>query len=620
MISSKDLQFALDSTDSVVVMTDKNGIIVYANKAFEKLYGYTLDEAIGKRTSILKSGYHDNDFYQDMWEVINSGNTWEGIFRNKTRNGTLIWEQAKISPIKNNEGDHTGFIAVKENITYKRNLEDQIQKEQFLLNELFSNAPIGIIISEPIYDKNKNSIIDVLIIKANPIASTIFSRLGLVGLRYSNLYPSFHKLIIKSGSFLKDKESFDFYLSETDRHLSFRTFPIEEKRFCSLFYDITEYKNTIRELIENRNKLDAIVNTNIVGIGVVNKNNEFVFVNSRFAELLGYSEDELLHLTNYDITESESVDITSKMISQLFNGEILNCSIEKKYIKKDKSVFWGSLYLSPIKNENGEIIEAAGLVADIDEKKKIEMQILKNEQMLKELNSTKDKLFSIIAHDIKNPFGVVLGFANLLSDRLSELSGNEIREYIDQILIAGENTYKLLEDLLTWGRSQLGKLNSKKEYISPYTIVSEVFSYYHQLIRNKKLIIKNGFSPQLCVYADYDMLKFIIRNLIHNAIKFTPENGIIECFEENNENSNFKTIVVKDSGIGISTEKQKELFNNESFLTTLGTNNEKGTGLGLSLVKEMIDKNNGTITIESGLGKGAIFRIELPAVSLDSNF
>ena len=736
MISNKDLLFALDSTENVVVMTDLEGKITYTNKAFVNTYGYTVEEAIGKNPSILKSGYHDDIFYQNMWQTLNMGDTWTGVFRNKAKDGTLIWEYAKISPIIS-DGVKTGYVAVKENITYKRNLEEQIQKEQFLMNELFNNAPIGITISEPIYQKDE--IIDFIYIKSNPVAGSIFNRLGLVGVKYSKVYNSMLEHLSFSDKLIKDKLTFELYLPEIDKYLSFRTFPIDQVRFCSMFFDITNYKNTIRALkesedrysslvedtpalicrfnkeglltyvnnqfsnsfikngedltgqsffnlfpakfisgmwdkieklstdvlmvdfeneveiqgdnrwqkwviralnseqqennsveyqavgmdftdlkkaenalIENRNKLNAIVNNDVVGVEVVNRDGQFVYVNSRFCNMTGYTADELMKLSSLEITEHDSRDLTSIMLSKIFEGEISDYSIEKKYMRKDGSIFWASLYLSPIRDNKGRVIEASGLVADINEKKLIEIKIVENEQKLKDLNATKDKLFSIIAHDIKNPFGVILGFSNLLSERLSDLSEDEIREFINQIVEAGENTYKLLEDLLTWGRSQLGKIEIKKEKIIPKDIVEEIFTYYSHLAHNKGLSLKNGLSPQLMFLADFDIVKFVLRNLIHNAIKFTPAGGTIECYEELTFKNDYKTIIVKDTGIGISKEKIKVLFDIDEFISTTGTSDEKGTGLGLSLAKEMIIKNGGQISVESEVHKGTSFRLELP--------
>jgi len=735
MISHADLLFALDSTDSVVVMTDLKGNITYVNHAFEVIYGYSKQEALGSRTSLLKSGYHTSEFYENLWSTIQNGETWEGIFRNKTRDNRLIWEQARISPIQNDKSEITGYIAVKENISYKKDLEAQIEQEQFLLNELFSNSPVGITICEPVF--NKGEIVDILILKANPIASSILNRLGLVGITFKKLFPSLEISSERMERMIVEKLSFESHLTDIDKYLSFRTFPLGDKRFCILYIDVTSYKLTIKALVEseerysmlvedspaligrfdlhghllyvnqnfaksfginprdinkhdfyyifpaeiqgqikrkvgflssrnpqlefeeeviiggkscwqkwiiralldseghifeyqsvgmdftdikeaqkalidNRNKLDAIFNNNIIGITVVNPQGYFKMVNSRMIELLGYSSDEFKRLRSIEITHPESTELSAIMMDKIFKNEIDQYSIEKQYVKKDGTSFWADLYVSPIRNAEGEIVEVAGLIADIDQKKHIEMKLIEDERKLKDLNATKDKLFSIIAHDIKNPFHAILGFATLLNERLDEFSQDEVKLFVSKILEASENTYKLLEDLLTWGRSQLGKLRLSPQIIYPYRIADEVLKHYHVLADSKRIELINNIPPELTLYADFDMVKFMLRNLVHNGIKFTGENGQIICFQKESPFGDKHIIAVKDTGIGIHPDKIEKLFDINSFLTTDGTADEKGTGLGLSLTLEMVALNGGMITVESEVGVGTTFNIILP--------
>jgi PAS domain S-box-containing protein len=737
MISYAELLFALDSTDNVVVMTDLQGKITYANHAFEVLYGYTRQEAIGQKPSLLKSGLHDDAFYKDMWETIQNGETWEGVFRNKTRDNRLIWEQARISPIKNDKGINTGYIAVKVNISYKKDLEAQIEQEQFLLNELFSNSPIGIIICDPIFNVD-NEITDVLVLKANPVASTILNRLGIVGMTFRKLLPSAGFDKERFNQMLSEKLNLEIFLNDVDKYLSFSTFPLDNNRFCSSFVDVTSYKLTIKALIEseerysmlvedspalicrfdingsliyqnqnfaqsfgidahrlkgmrfymifpeeirncirtsvnsltndhsqhefevevvingrhcwqkwiiralfdhegnifeyqavgmdfsdikeaqkalidNRNKLDAIFNNSVIGITVVNPLGYFKMVNSRMTQMFGYSADEFCQMRTIEITHPDSVELSGSMLDKIFKEEIDQYNIVKRYIRKDGSLFWADLYVSPIRNANGDIVEVAGLIADVNQKKEIEMQLIEDERKLKESNATKDKLFSIIAHDIKNPFHAILGFATLLNERLDEFSQDEVKLFVSKILEAGENTYKLLEDLLTWGRSQLGKLRLTPQEVHPAVVVEEIFMHYLVLAQSKKITLENNIPPDTVVYADFDMVKFIFRNLIHNGIKFTGENGMINCSVKKCHQSGCTMIAVTDTGIGIHSEKIDKLFDINSFLSTDGTASEKGTGLGLSLTYEMVGLNNGTIKVESKVGEGTTFSISLPS-------
>ncbi len=140
---------------------------------------------------------------------------------------------------------------------------------------------------------------------------------------------------------------------------------------------------------------------------------------------------------------------------------------------------------------------------------------------LKKLNNTKDKLFSVIAHDIRNPFNAILGFSTILDNNLESLTSAEIKEFISKIVEASEQTYKLLEDLLTWAKSQLGQLHTKKYLVDPGSIILECTSSLKSLAHNKNIKINISTSDRTTVYADREMIKFVLRNILHNAIKFS---------------------------------------------------------------------------------------------------
>jgi signal transduction histidine kinase len=198
-----------------------------------------------------------------------------------------------------------------------------------------------------------------------------------------------------------------------------------------------------------------------------------------------------------------------------------------------------------------------------------------------------------------------------LDNNLSSFSDNEIKDFISKIVEASEQTYKLLEDLLTWAKSQLGQLNAKPTTLKPIDIINECSSSLKSIANNKNIEIKTRIATSKKVFADNEMLKFVIRNLIHNGIKFSHPNSIIECLVDKLEGKRI-CIIIKDHGIGIKPEKQKILFNLDEFLSTSGTSLEKGTGLGLSLSKEMVEINNGTIEVKSTVNKGSEFIITLP--------
>ena len=233
-----------------------------------------------------------------------------------------------------------------------------------------------------------------------------------------------------------------------------------------------------------------------------------------------------------------------------------------------------------------------------------------SEQNLKELNATKDKFFSIIAHDLKNPFQALLGFSETLYNRHSELNKVEIKEYSKIIYESSQNLFNLLGNLLQWSKSQLGNIKYSPEKLFLSEILDETISLLLISAEKKNIKIFSTVPDDLIVFADKHIVSTVLRNLINNAIKFTHPNGEIKisCMLKNNE----AIITVSDNGKGIEPENISKLFKIDFSYSTKGTANEQGTGLGLILCKELIQQNNGEIWCESTLNQGSKFSFTIP--------
>jgi signal transduction histidine kinase len=254
----------------------------------------------------------------------------------------------------------------------------------------------------------------------------------------------------------------------------------------------------------------------------------------------------------------------------------------------------------------------AMLVVAIDDtsRKIAEIRIKESEKKLLEANAMKDRFFSIIAHDLKNPFNSIVGFSNLLNEAYDNFTDKQRKEFIQNICDVSENTFKLLQNLLEWSQTQTDNIIFNPQMLDIGKIIDENITLLNSGINNKKLHIKIDVPADTSVYADEDMVKVIFRNLLTNAIKFSHENGHITI----SANLNKEKILfsIQDEGVGISSEDLNKIFRIDQHLKTKGTNNEEGTGLGLILCKELVEKNNGSISVESKQGEGSIFSFTLP--------
>lgn len=243
--------------------------------------------------------------------------------------------------------------------------------------------------------------------------------------------------------------------------------------------------------------------------------------------------------------------------------------------------------------------------------KEAEIVRSKNEE-LAELIATKDKFFSIIAHDLKNPINLFLGYSDFLSRNYDHIKNQERLEIIQKMDESAKQLHKLLMNLLNWARAQTGRLNFNPEILSMADMLEESIVTLKSCAVSKGIDLTINPSPGIYGVADAEMIETVIRNLVSNAIKFTERGGTVEIFAE--DRGDVIEISVVDTGVGISEERIEHLFDiGEKYISTPGTEQEKGTGLGLILCKEFVEKNGGKIWAENNVGKGSTFRFTLPA-------
>jgi len=239
-------------------------------------------------------------------------------------------------------------------------------------------------------------------------------------------------------------------------------------------------------------------------------------------------------------------------------------------------------------------------------KEKDELQIKADNIKLKELNLQKDNFFSIIAHDLKNPISAVANLGHALLEEHKEIDNDYREKLISLIYESSKKTYNLLINLLQWASSESGSLKLKREEINIYNIVENNLSLARENLQAKKLDVEVLIQKWEVVYADYRMIDTVIRNLLANAIKYSKDNGKITFFTKE-LTDNKRCIYVEDNGLGISDSVLSKIFDIDSRHTTKGTRDETGTGLGLKLCKEFVEKNSGSISVNSVVNKGSTF-------------
>jgi PAS domain S-box-containing protein len=276
---------------------------------------------------------------------------------------------------------------------------------------------------------------------------------------------------------------------------------------------------------------------------------------------------------------------------------------------KGKS-FWYNTKISPKRSANNKLTGMVIVAREITDRKEAEKKLAKQKEELKELNATKDKFFSILAHDLKNPFTNLYSMGDLLIKNFKDLDEEEKVEGLKKMHKSSEFIYQLLENLLTWSRTQRGKIEFEPGNFNPGTLAEVNVNLHKAAAENKGVKIENLVSGEHLAYGDREMINTVIRNLLNNAVKFSEEGDTIQLDLKKNKDK--LTISIKDEGIGISREDQNKLFKVDEKYKSKGTAGETGTGLGLVLCKEFVEKNGGKIWCESEMGKGTIFYFSVP--------
>ncbi len=311
-----------------------------------------------------------------------------------------------------------------------------------------------------------------------------------------------------------------------------------------------------------------------------------------------------------DQTASVSVTVTPKYYQQIWF--YLICIVAFSFLLV---VGWKVRYQRLVARQNEmEVIIEAQLKELRQEKKEIELQkeiIEKQAEHLEQSNKTKDKFFSIIAHDLRNPFQALMGYTDYLYDDFDNVEKAELKESIGIIKDSSNTLLNLTENLLEWANLQTGKVKPEPAEFELIELIDQSIKVLSQSASQKNISISKNLDEKIRLYADRNMIDTVLRNLISNAIKFTPEGGEVNI--KTIQNDQCCTILVSDTGIGIDPEMLKGVLNLDSKSTRSGTNNEAGTGLGLVLCKEMVEMNNGSLDIESKEGEGTTVKIILPS-------
>ena len=383
--------------------------------------------------------------------------------------------------------------------------------------------------------------------------------------------------------------------------ISARIFDPEEKLIQGIVRDITQWKETLEKLTEQKEKYEKLVENAIAGIGMVDLEEKLIFTNDTFARILGYSKDELQGMNLSQLSTNQDFNNFKAETTKRKNN--VSSIYETMLHKKDGSNIHLLVYGSPFRDIHNRVIGTIGVIIDITERKEAEIK-------LRELNAMKNRLFSIIGHDLRTPVSEIMGFTELLIKYKHHYSREKMNNFHEHVYHSATTLNGLLENLLLWSGLQRNSNSLNPEAFYLNDLLDRTIDMFHSKANTNNIQIESHIPESIMVFADNQLIRTVFRNLLSNALKYTPKNGKITI---NARYSLDKCIVeIADNGVGMRHEKQQKLFSFEGGESSRGLSGEKGTGIGLILCKELLDKHGEKIWVQSHPGQGSRFFFTLP--------
>ena len=601
----RKLSTAVEQSSASIVITDVKGNIEYVNPAFSKISGYSFSESLGKNPRILQSGLTDPKVHEQLWQNITEGLEWNGIFCNQKKNGEIYWESATISPIIDEEGNITNFVAVKENITDKIKAEEQLHKEKVLSDSIINSLP-GIFY---LYDQAGQ------FIRWNKNFETVsgYNAQEIKTMQPLDFYDSADQLSLKhrmesvlTGQKVPGVEVLLF--TRAGKKILFfinSLAVVYEGKNCIMGtgIDITDRK----KVEEENRKLAMIASLTINTVVLTDEEGYIQWVNKGFERTTEYTFEEVIGKRTGDFlqgpeTDQETVKYMRKCIKNKkgFKVELVN------YNKSGKK-YWVDIEMVPMLNEQHLLTGFMAIERDISDRKRAgEELLILNEHLqarAKELalsNSELERFAYVASHDLQEPLRMVSSFMDLLKRNYREQLDDRAGQYIGFAIDGAQRMKQLIMDLLEYSR--VG--TNKDEFVNTDVnkLVQEVAGIFAK--QGDGEIPEISYPVLPVVMANKSQMAQLFQNLIGNAIKYkSVQKALIHI--NYTEDKGYFTFSVNDNGIGIDPMHYERIF---ILFQRLHLKDEySGTGIGLTICKKIVEKHGGTIWVESVPGEGSTF-------------
>jgi PAS domain S-box-containing protein len=609
--SEENYKKIIENLTDIYYRANADGKIDLISPSGLEIFGYSsMEEIFGRSLELVYQNPNERDEFVAQLKKTGKIKNYRTVLTKK--DGSDIYVETTANIILDRNGDYAGVEGIVRDITDRKRAELALQESEERYRQLVEQSPFSIAIYQDgcfVYANpagvslvgaaNQQEIIGktVLSIVHPESRAEVINRMELVAQGIS--VPSMEKKLIRL-----DGSGFD--ADVVTIATTFNNKPAGQV----IVRNITEYKRAEQALRESEERWKTIINTSPDGLSIADLDGMITFVSEKSLAMLGYSDQsEIVGRNIFEFMDKAYHLKAATLLGELLRGNYTGVA-EYLLIKRDGTRIFMEINAEILHNNEGVAQSVFFALRDITERKRAEAKLVELNHQQKELNATKDKLLSIIAHDLRSPFSSIIGFSDLLGKNLRKYDIEESEKFIELINTSAKHTLNLLDNLLDWAKAQTGQIDFNPEQLKLQPIIRELVDVFEPSARIKSISLNRLQSKVLAAYADRNMLKTILRNLISNAIKFTHVEGTIDIYAISD--SECVEITVADNGVGMVEEIRNKLFETDKNPTTSGTANEKGSGLGLMLCKEFVEKHGGRIWVKSELGKGSEFKFTLP--------
>lgn len=616
------LSFVAEKTQNTVIITNVNGETLWVNAAFTEMTGYTLEEMKGKRPgSVLMSELTNKDVLAAINEAMEQKKPYKNEILNKTKDGREYWTQLHIDPIFDENNTHTGFLSVEFDITEHRAAEKKINTTAELLLQLMENIFIGVLVE----DEKRN------VTYANSSLCMMFqlplSPKEVIGDNHVHTVSQAKSLFGDSEKFMKRIDEilnnrvvvYDEQLSLQDGRFFERTYvPIQPYESAEwnmwLYRDITQRKLSEEALRKSESSLQKAHSIAKLASFETAADGNRDYWSSNPGIAFGYADG--LEMKGLNLKKLVSEDVYSEIVKSWSDSVVSRqpFDIDFPIVHDDGTIHYVRCICEPIYDDNGRYIKMLGIVQNITENKRAELEILKAKEESERANRAKSAFLSSMTHELRTPLNAIIGFSQILQE--DQAIPYKQREFISAMYKSGQHLHAMINDVLDMSKIEADKLEFLFEPLSLEDIVDDLISIFSLKSAQKNInfyVIKDSHLPKYII-GDKKRLKQVCINLIGNSVKFTQKGFIefsvkkISDYELEDSRSVEILFTVKDTGKGIPIDRLPTIFEPFSQVESL---HSEGTGLGLAISSRIIKGMGGNISVSSEVDKGTEFAFTL---------